>query len=60
MISRNDYSQYEPQYHMPEKQLSIKNIKGQIGKRLDGENQMLDHMLKSVLKEKELERQRHA
>lgn len=33
---------------VPLKQLSVKKIKGQIGRRLDGEQQLLNRMLKSI------------
>lgn len=36
-LTATDASDYFPRYEVPLKQLSMKNIKGQIGRRLEGE-----------------------
>ena len=41
MQTHYDSSEYVPQHHIPVKQLSVKKIRGQIGRRLDGEQQPL-------------------
>ena len=44
--AENNYWGYEPGHHATTKQLSVSNIKGQIGRRLDGAQIQLDNLLK--------------
>jgi len=52
--------EYVPTHHATYKQLSLNNVKGQVGKRLDGGYQMFDNVLKSVRKNLQLDQQHAA
>lgn len=58
--ANNDVNEYQPTHHIPIKQLSLRKIRGQIGRRLDGEQQMISNLAKSLSKKRAMDRQKES